>query len=119
MLTRVQHRSGCRKRNLVSPGGFVPERGDIVWITLNPQAGSEQAGRRIPQVRRSLPCQKGDPMPKLPKHPSKRIPSAGPPRIESFDRPVLSRFTSDGTLKMLDYLIVLPKVSCLTFPPSR
>jgi mRNA interferase MazF len=25
---------------------YVPERGDIVWITLNPQAGHEQAGRR-------------------------------------------------------------------------
>ncbi len=25
---------------------YVPERGDLVWISLNPQAGSEQAGRR-------------------------------------------------------------------------
>lgn len=25
---------------------FVPERGDIVWVSLNPQAGHEQAGRR-------------------------------------------------------------------------
>ncbi len=25
---------------------FVPERGDAIWITLNPQAGHEQAGRR-------------------------------------------------------------------------
>jgi mRNA interferase MazF len=25
---------------------YVPSRGDIVWITLNPQAGHEQAGRR-------------------------------------------------------------------------
>jgi mRNA interferase MazF len=24
----------------------VPRRGDVVWITLNPQAGHEQAGRR-------------------------------------------------------------------------
>ena len=24
----------------------VPQRGDVVWITLNPQAGHEQAGRR-------------------------------------------------------------------------
>jgi len=24
----------------------VPDRGDFVWITLNPQAGHEQAGRR-------------------------------------------------------------------------
>lgn len=25
---------------------YVPDRGDIVWISLNPQAGHEQAGRR-------------------------------------------------------------------------
>lgn len=25
---------------------YVPDRGDIVWINLNPQAGHEQAGRR-------------------------------------------------------------------------
>ncbi len=25
---------------------YTPERGDVVWITLNPQAGHEQAGRR-------------------------------------------------------------------------
>jgi mRNA interferase MazF len=25
---------------------YVPSRGDVVWITLNPQAGHEQAGRR-------------------------------------------------------------------------
>jgi mRNA interferase MazF len=25
---------------------YVPDRGDVVWITLNPQAGREQAGRR-------------------------------------------------------------------------
>ena len=25
---------------------FVPARGDAVWISLNPQAGHEQAGRR-------------------------------------------------------------------------
>lgn len=33
-----------------SPGrhemAYVPERGDIVWISLNPRAGHEQAGRR-------------------------------------------------------------------------
>jgi mRNA interferase MazF len=27
-------------------GAYVPERGDAVWITLDPQAGHEQAGRR-------------------------------------------------------------------------
>ncbi len=26
--------------------GYVPERGDAIWITFNPQAGHEQAGRR-------------------------------------------------------------------------
>ena len=25
---------------------YVPERGDVVWVSLNPQAGHEQAGRR-------------------------------------------------------------------------
>ena len=25
---------------------YVPERGDIVWFTFDPQAGREQAGRR-------------------------------------------------------------------------
>ncbi|NOZ21815.1 MAG: endoribonuclease MazF [Planctomycetes bacterium] len=31
---------------MVTTDTFVPERGDVVWITLNPQAGHEQAGRR-------------------------------------------------------------------------
>ena len=25
---------------------YIPERGDLVWITLDPQAGHEQKGRR-------------------------------------------------------------------------
>lgn len=25
---------------------YIPSRGDIVWVTLNPQTGHEQAGRR-------------------------------------------------------------------------
>jgi mRNA interferase MazF len=25
---------------------YIPERGDVVWIDMNPQAGHEQAGRR-------------------------------------------------------------------------
>ena len=25
---------------------YVPERGDVIWLTFNPQAGHEQAGRR-------------------------------------------------------------------------
>lgn len=31
---------------MVRPKTYVPQRGDAVWITLNPQAGHEQAGRR-------------------------------------------------------------------------
>ncbi len=31
---------------MVSSRGFVPGRGDVVWITMNPQAGHEQSGRR-------------------------------------------------------------------------
>jgi mRNA interferase MazF len=31
---------------MVSPKPYVPKRGDAVWITLTPQAGHEQAGRR-------------------------------------------------------------------------
>jgi mRNA interferase MazF len=31
---------------MVNPGPYVPGRGDVVWISLNPQAGHEQAGRR-------------------------------------------------------------------------
>jgi mRNA interferase MazF len=27
-------------------GAYTPERGDAIWITLDPQAGHEQAGRR-------------------------------------------------------------------------
>jgi mRNA interferase MazF len=30
---------------VVKPG-YVPDRGDIVWIDFDPQAGHEQAGRR-------------------------------------------------------------------------
>ncbi len=31
---------------MVSPKAYIPRCGDLVWITLNPQAGHEQAGRR-------------------------------------------------------------------------
>jgi mRNA interferase MazF len=31
---------------MVNPKEYIPQRGDVVWITLNPQAGHEQAGRR-------------------------------------------------------------------------
>jgi len=35
---------------VVIPPKYVPDRGDAIWITLNPQAGHEQAGRRIALV---------------------------------------------------------------------
>ena len=31
---------------MVSSPAYIPQRGDIVWITLNPQSGHEQSGRR-------------------------------------------------------------------------
>ena len=31
---------------MVSAMAYVPDRGDVVWITLSPKAGHEQAGRR-------------------------------------------------------------------------
>lgn len=31
---------------MVGSRAYVPQCGDVVWITLNPQAGHEQAGRR-------------------------------------------------------------------------
>ena len=31
---------------MVAPRGYLPNRGDVVWIELTPQSGHEQAGRR-------------------------------------------------------------------------
>ncbi len=31
---------------MVRKDHYVPKRGDLIWITLHPQAGHEQAGRR-------------------------------------------------------------------------
>jgi mRNA interferase MazF len=31
---------------VVGDPAYIPERGDAAWITLDPQAGHEQAGRR-------------------------------------------------------------------------
>jgi mRNA interferase MazF len=31
---------------MVKPESYVPKRGDVVWVSLDPQAGHEQAGRR-------------------------------------------------------------------------
>jgi mRNA interferase MazF len=43
----MENRAGRRQGGLVKRrGGYVPGRGDAVWITLDPQAGHEQAGRR-------------------------------------------------------------------------
>ena len=28
------------------PDAYVPARGDVVWVTLNPRVGHEQSGRR-------------------------------------------------------------------------
>ena len=31
---------------MVNPRAYIPQCGDVVWITLNPQSGHEQSGRR-------------------------------------------------------------------------
>ncbi|MGQ5710379.1 endoribonuclease MazF [Desulforudis sp. DRI-14] len=31
---------------MVEPELYVPDRGDVIWLQFNPQAGHEQAGRR-------------------------------------------------------------------------
>lgn len=31
---------------MVASGVFVPERGDLIWLQFDPQAGHEQAGKR-------------------------------------------------------------------------
>jgi len=31
---------------MVVSQSYIPRRGDVVWVTFNPQAGHEQAGRR-------------------------------------------------------------------------
>lgn len=31
---------------MVTAAAYVPKRGDLIWITLNPQVGHEQSGRR-------------------------------------------------------------------------
>lgn len=40
---------------MVAARGYAPDRGDLVWITLSPQAGHEQAGRRPALVLSPLP----------------------------------------------------------------
>lgn len=31
---------------MVGAGAYVPERGDVIWLTFTPHVGHEQAGRR-------------------------------------------------------------------------
>jgi mRNA interferase MazF len=38
--------AGDREGGVVSRRGYVPERGDVVWMLFGPQAGHEQSGRR-------------------------------------------------------------------------
>jgi len=43
----MEHGLARREGDLVSPKPQdVPDRGDLIWITLDPQAGHEQQGRR-------------------------------------------------------------------------
>jgi mRNA interferase MazF len=44
MPKSTQDRQSVERRG--SAVSYVPERGDVVWISLNPQAGHEQAGHR-------------------------------------------------------------------------
>ena len=37
---------GARQGNMVKRSPYIPERGDIVWVNLNPQKGNEQAHQR-------------------------------------------------------------------------
>ena len=38
--------TGRRAGGVVSRRGYVPERGDVVWMMFGPQAGHEQSGPR-------------------------------------------------------------------------
>ena len=31
---------------MVTPAGYIPGRGDLIWVSLNPRTGHEQAGHR-------------------------------------------------------------------------
>ena len=38
--------TGRREGGVVTRRGYVPERGDVVWMMFGPHAGHEQSGRR-------------------------------------------------------------------------
>jgi mRNA interferase MazF len=40
---------------MVTGGGYIPDRGDFVWIDFDPQVGHEQSGRRPALVISPLP----------------------------------------------------------------
>ncbi len=40
----------------MSAARYVPERGDLLWLTFGPQAGREQAGRRPALVLSPAAC---------------------------------------------------------------
>ncbi len=42
----MKRNSAKSDRGLAKAKSYVPDRGDIVWISLHPQAGREQGGRR-------------------------------------------------------------------------
>lgn len=35
---------------MVTKNSYIPERGDIIWMMFNPQAGHEQGGHRVAVV---------------------------------------------------------------------
>ena len=41
----MKKRTGVR-RSVGNRGSYVPDSGDLVWLSFSPQAGREQAGRR-------------------------------------------------------------------------
>jgi mRNA interferase MazF len=40
------HRPANGERSVVKAKQYVPERGDVAWISFDPKTGHEQAGRR-------------------------------------------------------------------------
>ena len=44
----IRYGPGEGERGVVGEASRAPDRGDIAWISLNPQTGHEQAGRRPP-----------------------------------------------------------------------